>query len=86
MDLERGAIDFNWKFLESMGDIVECYSGIEYAERPVAIWWQQERLEIIDVLERQRTPDGKYFRVTVQGGVFELFYNETIDEWRINQL
>jgi hypothetical protein len=53
--------------------------------RRVAIWWQQERLEIIDILERQRTPDGKYFRVAALEGVFELFYNEMMDEWRINQ-
>ncbi len=69
-----------------MSDSVECYSGIEYAERPTAIWWQQERLEIIDILERQRTPDGKYYRVlTADEQLFELFYNEMMDEWRIHQ-
>lgn len=69
-----------------MSDRVECYSGIEYAERPNAIWWKQEKLEITDIIERQRTPDGKYFRVrTSDGQYFELFYNELTDDWRIQR-
>lgn len=68
-----------------MGDeLVECHSGFAYAERPVALRWQDERLEI-DLIEAQwRTPQGKYFRVRTQDGqIFVLCYAEQSDEWWI---
>ncbi len=73
-----------------MGDelensLVECYSGSEYAERPVALYWQGQRLEIEQVEAQWRIPGGKRFRVrTRDGQVFELFYGELYDEWRVN--
>ncbi len=69
-----------------MSDIVECHSEYEYAEKPVAMTWQGQRLEIADILARWRIPGAKYFRVrTADGRIFELFYGELYDEWRINQ-
>ncbi len=68
----------------SMSDLVECYSGYEYAERPRALHWQGTRLEIEAVEAEWRIPGGKRFRVhTADGQVFELFYGELYDEWRI---
>ncbi len=68
-----------------MKDPVECHSGSEYAERPVALRWEGQRLEIIKIQDRWRIPGGKCFRVQVSDGrVFELFYGELYDEWRIN--
>jgi hypothetical protein len=69
-----------------MGDeLVECHSGFEYAERPTALRWESQRLEISEILDRWRIPGGKCFRVKVQDGrIFELFYGELYDEWRIN--
>jgi hypothetical protein len=56
--------------------LVECRSDTEYAERPVALYWQEQRLEIIEILSRWRTPDSKYFRVRTEDGQrFELIYN-----------
>jgi len=67
-------------------DLVECHSDFEYAERPVALQWNGQRLEICEVLKSWRAPDEKGFRVrVVDGQVFELFYNELQDEWRIHQ-
>jgi hypothetical protein len=67
-------------------DLVECHSDFEYAERPVALQWNGQRLEICEVLKSWRAPDEKCFRVrVVDGQVFELFYNELQDEWRIHQ-
>ncbi|MGD2158528.1 MAG: hypothetical protein PVG14_20005 [Anaerolineales bacterium] len=69
-----------------MNEIVECHSGHEYAERPTAIYWRGERLEIEQILSRWRIPGGKRFRVrTKDDQVFELFYGELYDEWRIHQ-
>ncbi len=66
-------------------DLVECHSGSAYAERPVALTWQGERLEIEAVEARWRIPGGLRFRVrTADGQVFELFYGELYDEWRIH--
>ena len=67
-------------------EIVECHSGHEYGERPIAVTWKGERLEISSILDRWRTPDGKYFRVeTIDKQVFEITYIELYDEWRIHQ-
>jgi hypothetical protein len=70
-----------------MKDPVECHSGYEYAERPTALYWQGERLEVELIEDRWRIPGGKGFRVRVFGGQrFELFYGELYDEWRINDI
>jgi hypothetical protein len=67
-----------------MDELVECHSGSEYAERPTSLYWQGERLEVSEVINRWRTPDGIVFRVnTITDQQFELFYNEGFDEWRI---
>ncbi len=64
---------------------VECHSGYEYAERPTALRWEGQRLEIEAILGQWRISGGKGFRVRVADGrVFELFYGELYDEWRIN--
>lgn len=64
--------------------IVECHSGYEYAERPIALWWEGERLEVEAVEQQWRTPEGKWFRVrVVNGRVFRLRYLESEDEWNI---
>jgi len=68
-----------------VGDgIVECHSGYAYAERPAALRWESQRLEIIEILSEWRTPGGKCFRVkTEDGRTFELAYIELNDEWTI---
>ena len=65
---------------------VECHSGYEYAERPVAIHWQGDRLEIECIGARWRSPEGRHFRVqTTDGQFFEIFYDEQSDVWKIHQ-
>ena len=66
---------------------VECYSGVEYAERPTAFEWEGRRLEVETVLAQWRTPEGRRFRVRVRDGqTFELTYVKSHDEWQIHQL
>ncbi|HJW91141.1 MAG TPA: hypothetical protein VJ436_10920 [Anaerolineales bacterium] len=63
---------------------VECHSGFEYAQRPVAFTWQGARLRVNRILEQARIPEGKRF--LVQAGnqqEFYLFYAESLDEWTI---
>lgn len=67
-------------------EIVECHSEYEYAEKPLAFWWQGRRLEISQILDQWRVPGGKGFLVKIQDEqIFELFYGELFDEWRIHQ-
>lgn len=68
-----------------MVELVECHSGYTYAERPTALQWEGERLVIKEIQSRWRIPGGRRFRVQVDDGrVFELFYGELYDEWRIS--
>jgi hypothetical protein len=63
---------------------VECFSGQVYAERPTAVWWQDERHEVEAIEASWRTPSGPAFRVSTQDGyTFELQYSEVQDKWSI---
>jgi hypothetical protein len=65
-------------------EIVECHSGYTYAERPIALRWEGERLPIVEIEALWWIPEGRRFRVRVEDGrVFELFYGELSDEWRV---
>jgi len=65
-------------------ELVECHSGFTYPERPLAINWFGERLEVERVEFELRIPEGKKFRVCTQDGrFFDLLYNEADDQWRI---
>lgn len=68
-------------------DIVECLSGFEYADRPVALTWNGHRLEIAEIIAQWRGPNEKGFRVqAVDGQVFELIYREIPDEWEVRPI
>jgi len=70
-----------------LSDQVECRSEGDYADRPVALHWEGQRLEIKKVLADWRTPEGKHFRVsTADDQTFELFYDGAIDAWQIRQI
>lgn len=65
-------------------DIVECRSDSEYAERPLALIWNGERLEVEQILSRWREPGAKGFRVrTTDGAAFVLTYREHSDAWQV---
>ncbi len=69
-----------------MTDIVECHSDYTYAEKPIALTWEGQRLEIIETSLRWRTPEGNGFRVrTHDGQEFILLYKESADEWQITR-
>jgi hypothetical protein len=69
-----------------MSDIVECHSDYTYAEKPIALTWEGQRLNIVEIPLQWRTPDGKGFRVRASDGQdFELFYREATNEWQIHR-
>lgn len=68
-------------------DIVECRSDSEYAERPLALVWEGQRLEVAEIVATWRGPGEKGFRIkTVQGTAFDLAYHEIADEWQIQPI
>jgi len=61
---------------------VECYSGSEYASRPMAIFYNGQRMIISSVLSEEYTPEGKRFQVVLEDGrPLVLDYYELTDTW-----
>lgn len=71
-----------------MGDeLVFCHSGAAYAERPAALLWSGERLEIEEIETRWHSPGEFGFRVRVKDARrFTLVYSEAQDAWRIEEI
>ena len=68
-------------------DTVECLSDLEYADRPLALTWNGQRLEIAALTAQWRGPNEKGFRVlTANGQMFELIYQEVPDEWNVRPI
>ena len=68
-------------------ELVECYSGYRYGERPRALRWQGERLKIKEIQFQERRPQGWFFRIlTNSGQIFDLLFDEGKDTWEINLL
>lgn len=64
--------------------MVECFSSHAYADRPVALTWEGERLPVAEIEASWREPYLKRFRVrTEDGRVFMLNYFEKRDSWEI---
>ncbi len=69
------------------GDRVECRSDQDYSGRPLAFYWQDQRLEVTDILVRYRTPLGITYQVmTASSGIFKLDYDNHTDEWSVQPL
>ncbi len=68
-------------------DLVICRSDHEYIGAPLAFYWQQQRLEVAEVVAQNRTPTGYSFRVlNKEFGLFELDYDLQTDQWSVCQL
>ena len=67
-----------------MPDCVICRSETTYAEKPVALLWEGERLDISVILASWHTPQGKIFRVSIADGrTFDLTYLLGDNIWQI---
>ena len=70
-----------------MVDRVACRSDSQYPERPVALYYDDERLVIEQILARWRTPERRHFRVLAEGRLlFDLAYSEAEDLWEIKPI
>ncbi len=67
-----------------MENLVECHSGFDYAERPVAFHWGGQRFEVNTIIAEWRTPEHKTFRVqAVDSCIFLLVYDQVLDTWNV---
>lgn len=70
-----------------MSELVEVHSGYRYGERPLALHWEGQRLDVEAVIASWRMPQGLRFRVrTADQRLFELTYQEASDQWEIQPL
>lgn len=70
-----------------MSEVVTCYSGARYAERPVAFQYAGERLRVKDVVRTWREPAALFFLVqTSDGRRFRLVYEEESGRWSVDPL
>jgi hypothetical protein len=61
---------------------VDCHSGYTYVDRPAALYWEEQRLEIAKIIQRWRTPSGWMFLVqTDNERAFEITYDASLDSW-----
>lgn len=68
-------------------DRVECRSDHDYNGRPLAFYWQDQRLEVSEVLVQYHTPLGYSYQVQTGGfGIFRLDYDTHTDEWSVQPL
>jgi len=63
---------------------VKCYSGHTYAQRPESFFWQDKEHKVSRIEKEWLEPGKRFFRVTTEyEKLFELCYNETLDQWWI---
>ncbi len=65
---------------------VTCYSGKDDAGQPKTLLWRGKTRAIRVILAEWDEPEGKGFRViTVDGAVFDLFYDQNKNTWDISK-
>jgi hypothetical protein len=73
-----------------MGDQVvevDCYSGASYAERPRALIFHGNKIEVSQILCSQLTPGSKVFKVILENGwTVTLQYSLQADHWTASGL
>lgn len=69
-----------------VGERVECRAEAAYPGRPLAFTFQGQRREVVEILKSWRSPQGSGFRVSIEDGrVFELLYDQALDEWVVGE-
>ncbi len=65
---------------------VECRAEYAYPQRPVALHWEGERLEVENILREWRTPEGKHYHVHLRDGrELILSYQEVSHRWQVRE-
>ena len=65
--------------------IVLCQSSHAFLDRPIHLYWDDQRLQIADIFNRSRQLDEVHFDVCVEDGrAFRLIYFPSKDVWRVH--
>ena len=66
---------------------VKCYSGQNYAERPISFIFEDREYKVAGIEKEWRGVDGKNFLVrTEDNKLFRLCYNESQDQWSLTEV
>ncbi len=67
-----------------MNPLVECHSGYEYAEHPIAFRVEDVRHNVARIVKEWNDPNGKHFLVEDTGGdIYQLDYWNEKSEWQV---
>ncbi len=63
---------------------VECYAGHRGEEEPRAFWLGEQRVEVVELLDRWLSPQHRYFKVKGEDGdIYILRHDERRDDWTV---
>ncbi len=63
---------------------VEAYAGASYPERPLVVWWCNQRLVVKQVVRSWRTPQELHFLVEIETlGRVQLKSHHRTDTWTL---
>jgi hypothetical protein len=66
---------------------IEWYSGHTLFDQPRRLFWKNQWLEVLTVLERGYLPNGAYFKIMASDcGVYLLEYSLHHDSWHIRDV
>ena len=66
---------------------IQCYAGHRGEEEPRAFDLGDRRIEVMEIIDRWRSPEYRYFRVQAyDGGVYILRHDETAGEWELTEV
>jgi hypothetical protein len=69
---------------ERSSALVLCHSGYKYAQEPRSIIWGGEQLQVEQIQSSWQSPKGPAFLAKVKDGrLFEISYDEQLDEWDV---
>jgi hypothetical protein len=63
---------------------VQCYAGHRGEEEPRAFYLGDQRVEVMEIIDRWLSPDRRYFGVQAyDGSVYLLRHDEAAGEWEL---
>lgn len=64
---------------------VECYAGYRGEEEPRRFVWQEQHLQVAEILDRWLDPTHRYFKVRAdEGTVYLLRHDVDSGEWELS--
>jgi len=64
---------------------VECYAGYRGEEEPRTLQFAGKRIELVEILERWRAPDGRRFRARGADGAIYLLRHHERRGWSLER-